>query len=229
MRKLLVLVAAGALTLGLAGTASAQSKAQGLAIVPFAAFNVPGVLASESDFLEFKPKAAPFVGLQLELGLSKAMSFGVGGGITMSQSLNVNDLSSAGVGNVGTADISSPRVYGVLSIRPAGRRPNGAVTPLAIEIGGGVAFWRFDKFIVESQVITPIKEWNGTEPFAFAGVAYNMPIGPRASIQLFARALGGFGYKSTGLDTFNASEPVTNVKGKFNVGLLVGAGIRVGR
>jgi hypothetical protein len=130
---------------------------------------------------------------------------------------------------VGTADISSPRVYGVLSIRPAGRRPNGAVTPLAIEIGGGVAFWRFDKFIVNSAVITPIKEWNGTEPFAFAGVAYNMPIGPRASIQLFARALGGFGYKSTGLDTYNATPPTTNVKGKFNLGFLIGAGIRVGR
>jgi hypothetical protein len=174
-----------------------------------------------------KAKGAPFVGLQLEMGLSKAMSIGVGGGITMGQKLDFNDLGSGG-STLGTADISSPRVYGVLSIRPAGRLPNGAVTPLAIELGGGMAFWRFDKIIIDNQVY-PSSDWNGTEPFAFAGVAYNMPIGPRSSIQLFGRVLGGFGYSSSGLETYNASPPATNVAGKFNVGFLVGAGIRVGR
>jgi len=227
MRKQLVLVAAGAMLLGLAGTAAAQSKAQGLAIVPFGAFNIPGILASETDAWEMKANGAPFVGVQLELGLSKAMSIGVGGGITMGQKLDFNDASSGG-GTLGTADISSPRIYGVLSIRPGGRRPNGAVTPLAIELGGGMAFWRFDKIIIENQVF-PADDWNGNEPFVFAGLAYNLPFGPRASIQLFGRAIGGFGYSSTGLDDFNEAEPVSDVKGKFNLGFLVGAGIRVGR
>jgi hypothetical protein len=228
MRKQLVLVAAGAMSLGLAGTATAQNKGQGLAIVPFGAFNVPAVLASETGNLEMKPEGAPFVGVQLEMGLSKAMSVGVGAGITMAQSLNMTGLT------VGTADISSPRIYGLLSIRPGGRRPNGAVTPLAIELGGGVALWRVDKIIVDGVVIPPedpigAPKWNGAEPFAFAGLAYNLPIGPRASIQLFGRALGGFGYTSTGLDSWNALPPPTNVKSKFNIGFLVGAGIRVGR
>ena len=228
MRKQLVLVAAGAMSLGLAGTATAQNKGHGLAIVPFGAFNVPAVLASETGNLEMKPKGAPFVGVQMEMGLSKAMSVGVGAGITMAQSLDMTGLT------VGTADISSPRIYGLLSIRPGGRRPNGAVTPLAIELGGGVALWRVDKIIVDGVVIPPAypigaPKWNGTEPFAFAGLAYNLPIGPRASIQLFGRALGGFGYSSTGLDTWNALPPATNVKSKFNIGFLVGAGIRVGR
>jgi len=102
------------------------------------------------------------------------------------------------------------------------------VTPLAIELGGGVAFWRFDKFIVDN-VVYPSSEWDGTEPFAFAGLAYNVPIGPRASIQLFGRVLGGFGYSSTGLDDFNAAPPASNMKSEFNLGFLVGAGIRVGR
>jgi hypothetical protein len=228
MRKQLVLVAAGAMVLGLAGTATAQNKGQGLAIVPFAAFNVPGVLAAESGTWEMQPNGAPFVGIQLEMGLSKAMSIGIGGGITMGQKLDLNDLSAASLTTIGTADISSPRIYGQLSIRPGGRRPNGAVTPLAIEIGGGVAFWRFDKFIVDN-VVYPSSEWDGTEPFAFAGLAYNVPIGPRASIQLFGRAIGGFGYSSTGLDDFNATPPASNMKSKFNLGFLVGAGIRVGR
>jgi hypothetical protein len=227
MRKQLVLVAAGAMLLGVAGTATAQNKGQGLALVPFGAFNIPGVLASETDVWEMKAQSAPFVGLQLELGLSKALSFGVGGGITMSQKLDFNDASATG-GTIGTADISSPRVYGVLSIRPGGRRPNGAVTPLAIELGGGMAFWRFDKIIIESQVF-PADDWNGTEPFAFAGLAYNLPFGPRASIQLFGRAIAGFGYTSAGLDDFNAAPPTSDLKGKFNLGFLVGAGIRVGR
>jgi hypothetical protein len=229
MRKQLVLVAAGALSLGLAGTATAQSKGQGLAIVPFGAFNIPAVLATQADVGELQPKGAPFVGLQLEMGLSKTMSIGVGGGITMGQSLDFNDLSSSGTGAVGTADIASPRLYGLLSIRPGGRRPNGAVTPLAIEIGGGVALWSFDKLIVGTSVATQLSTWSGTEPFAFAGLAYNLPIGPRASIQLFGRALGGFGYKSTGLDDFNASVSGLELKSKFNLGFLVGAGIRVGR
>jgi hypothetical protein len=222
MRKQLVLIAAGAMSLGLAG----QAQGQGLAIVPFGAYNVPAVLAIETDNWEMQPKGAPFVGLQLEMGLSKAMSIGVGGGITMGQKLDLNDLASDGT--VGTADISSPRIYGVLSIRPAGRRPNGAVTPLAIELGGGVAFWRFDKFVIDDTVY-PSSDWNGTEPFAFAGLALNLPIGPRASIQLFGRAIGGFGYSSAGLDDFNDADPVSDMQGKFNLGFLFGAGMRVGR
>ena len=118
MRKQLVLIAAGAMSLGLAGTATAQ---QGLAIVPFGAFYIPAALASESGNLEMKPKGAPFVGLQLELGLSKSMSVGVGGGITMSQSLDFSSLIPPTT-SIGSADISSPRIYGVLTIRPAGRR-----------------------------------------------------------------------------------------------------------
>lgn len=230
MRKQLVLIAAGAMSLGLAGTATAQNKGQGLALVPFGAFNIPAMLASEAGNLEIKPKGAPFVGIQLEMGVSKAMSVGVGGGITMGQSLSASGVAVSTI----TADISSPRIYGLLSIRPGGRRPNGAVTPLAIELGGGVALWRFDKLIINGTVVLPgspwaASKWNGTEPFAFAGLAYNVPIGPRASIQLFGRALGGFGYSSTGLDAYNAEPPATNAKGKFNVGFLVGAGIRVGR
>lgn len=225
MRKQLVLVAAGALVLGLAGTATAQNKGQGLAIVPFAAYNVPAVLASEANYLEMKPKAAAFVGVQVEMGVSKTLSVGVGGGITMSQTIDFNDIGTAGSTTLASSDISSPRIYGLVSIRPAGRKPNGAVTPLAIELGGGVAMWRFS---ANSQVVTP-SQWNATEPFAFAGLAYNVPIGPRASVQLFGRAMGGFGYKSTGLDDFNATVPVSNVKSKFNLGFMVGAGIRVGR
>jgi len=231
MRKQLVLVAAGAISLGLAGTATAQNKGQGLAIVPIGAYNIPGVLASEAGNFEMKPKGAPFVGVQLEMGLSKAMSIGVGGGITMGQSLDLNSLIGSRT-SIGTADISSPRVYGLLSIRPGGRRPNGAVTPLAIELGGGMAFWRFDKIIID-ETVYPSKDFNGTEPFVFAGLAFNVPIGPRASIQLFGRALGGFGYGSTGLDDLNAEFASaglgSNIKSKFNLGFLVGAGIRVGR
>jgi len=226
MRELLVLIAAGALSLGLAGTATAQNKGQGLAIVPFAAYNIPGLLATESGVAEMKPKGAPLVGLQLELGASKAVSVGLGGGVMLGQSFDLKDL---GAGYGSSWDVSAPQVYGVVSVRPAGRRPNGAVTPLAVEFGGGVAMWRFSRFIDYNNESFPAASWNNTQPFVFAGVACNLPIGPRASIQLFGRVVGASTYVSKGLDDWNNTDPPSNLKGKFNVGFLVGAGIRVGR
>ena len=89
--------------------------------------------------------------------------------------------------------------------------------------------WRFGRVIGTGGSVLASSSWNSTEPFAFAGLALNLPIGPRASIQLFGRALGGFGYSSTGLDEWNAVPPPTNLEDKFNVGFLFGAGMRVGR
>ena len=89
--------------------------------------------------------------------------------------------------------------------------------------------WCFGRVIGTGGSVLASSSWNSTEPFAFAGLALNLPIGPRASIQLFGRALGGFGYSSTGLDERNAVPPPTNLEDKFNVGFLFGAGMRVGR
>lgn len=234
MRSKWIMAAAGMLVCTAATSLHAQGG-QGVAIVPLAGFNIPGMLAEEDGGYEFKAKGAPLFGLQIELGLSKNMSFGVGGSMSIGQSLDLSDNSAGGAGTFGSADISSPRVYGVLSIRPGGRRPNGAVTPLAIELGGGITMWSFKEFTVDTdgdgvqETNIPVTDWDGSEPFAFGGIAYNVPIGPRSSIQLFGRAVVGFGYSSDGLDSFNAAPPTTNVEGTTNIGFIVGAGLRVGR
>ncbi len=213
-----------------AATPDLAAQNQGIALVPLGAYVIPGVLASEDNSYEFAPKGAPFVGGQIELGISKNLSIGVGGGITAGQKLDLNDNSGgSGPNPIGTADISSARIYGLLSLRPGGRRPNGTVTPLAIEVGGGITMWAFDKFVVGTTAISPVDDFNSSEPFAFAGIAYNVPIGPRTSVQLFGRAMAGFGYSSDGLDSFNAAPPPSNVDGKLALSFLVGAGLRVGR
>lgn len=213
----------------------ATAQGQGIAIVPFGGFVIPGTLAEEEGGLEMAPKGSPLAGLQLELGLSKNMSLGLGGMLAIGQSMDFNDNSSGGAGTFGSADLGATRIYGMLSLRPGGRRPNGAVTALAIELGGGITMWKIKEFTVDTdgdgiqETNIPVDDWDSSEPFAFGGIAYNLPIGPRSSIQLFGRAIGGFGYSSDGLDSFNSAPPPTNVEGKFNVSFVIGAGLRVGR
>ncbi len=227
MRNKWIVAAAGVVACAAAPDLAAQN--QGIALVPLGAYVIPGVLASEDNSYEFAPKASPFLGGQIELGLSKNLSFGVGGGITVGQKLDLNDNSQSSGNPLGTADVSSARVYGLISLRPGGRRPNGTVTPLAIEFGGGITMWKFDKFVVGSTAITPVDDFNSNVPFGFAGIAYNVPIGPRTSLQLFGRAMASGSYSSDGLDSFNAAPPPSNVEGKTTISFMVGAGLRVGR
>jgi hypothetical protein len=227
MRGTWVVAGAALLALG-ASRVEAQNKSMGIAVIPFAGYSIPGVLASQDDFLEMAPNPAPFFGLQIDLGVSKNMSIGLGGDLTFGGDLALNDLSTSGLGEIGTANITATQFYGVLTIRPSGRRPNGTVTPLAIELGGGMTMWKFDEFLIQGSAIAA-DDWSGNEPFAFAGMAYNVPIGPRSSVQIFGRAIGGFGYTSDGLDAFNAAPPPTTVEGEFNLTFHIGAGLRVGR
>jgi len=227
------ILASAILTAAFATEATAQS--QGIAIVPFAGFVMPGTLAEEDGGGEMAPKGSPLAGLQLELGLSKNLSFGIGGMLAIGQTMDFNDNSGGSSVTFGSADLGAMRIFGILSLRPSGRRPNGAVTPLAIEFGGGITMWKIKEFTVDldgdgiQETNIPVDDWDGNEPFAFGGLAYNLPIGPRSSIQIFGRAIGGFGYSSQGLDDFNAQAPVTNIEGNFNLSFVIGAGLRVGR
>ncbi|MBI1722582.1 MAG: hypothetical protein HYR48_01600 [Gemmatimonadetes bacterium] len=231
MRGKWTLIAAAAV---IAPTVAAAQARPGLGIIPAAGFTVPGTLAEGTEVgnpdvnWAFKPQGSPVVGAQLEYGLSKNVSIGVGGSFTIGQTLDVNYTDPSIDTTIGEADISTLQVYGAVSLRPQGRRPNGTVTPLAIEAGGGLVRWGFTEFKVAGSVIAA-DDWNASTAFAFAGVAYNVPIGPRASIQLFGRGVASFGYSSQGLDDFNATSPPTNVEGKTAVGFTVGAGLRVGR
>lgn len=228
MRTKVILAATATLVCSLTTGLAAQGQGQGIAIMPFAAYNLPGVLASEDGTYEMKPKGAPHIGGQLEFGLSKTMALAVGGGITIGQKLDINDISGGG-STLATSDLTTMQFFGALSIRPGGRRPNGAVTALAVELGGGLSMLSFGNFIIGTTAING-EDFNASSPFAFGGLAYNIPIGPRSSLQIFGRAQATFGYSSDGLDDFNSAPPPSNVEGKsMQLGFLIGAGLRVGR
>ncbi len=194
MKKVWVTVAAGMLVCGLARDANAQ-KSGGIALVLMGGYGLPGTLAEDipNDW-HFKPKGALLLGGQIEFGLSKTMGLDVGVNRTISQTLTISQ---------GTAsesdDMSMTQFTGSLVIRPSGRRPNGAVTPFFIELGGGVTMYSF------GSAANPASDFKATKPMGFAGLGYNVPIGPRATLQIFGRAQGITAYSSTGLDAFNAA------------------------
>jgi hypothetical protein len=236
MRGRWTFAAAAVLSLAAVARAEAQGKKPGLALIPYGGYAIPGTLA-EDDNYTFTPGAAPAIGLQLEFGASKNVAIGAGVNYTFGQTLDLDyeDASTPSM-LLGTADIATMGIYGVVSIRPGGRLPSGAVTPLAIELGGGVNMLSFDKFLVDTDgdgtqetAISPVDDFNATSAMAFAGIAYNVPIGPRGSIQLFGRGTVQFGYSSQGLDDFNAVPPPSTVEGTTAFGFLVGAGLRFGR
>jgi hypothetical protein len=236
MRGKWVFAAAALLAVGAASRVEAQAKSGGIAIIPYGGYAVPGTLAEDVNW-GFTPNAAPAIGLQLEFGASKNIAIGAGVNYTFGQTLDIDyeDPSTPST-TIGTGDISTMGIYGVVSIRPSGRLPSGAVTPLAIELGGGVNMLSFDKILVDTDgdgtfetAISPVDDFNSSSAMAFAGLAYNFPIGPRGSIQLFGRGTVQFGYSSTGLDDFNNTSPPSTVEGKTAFGFLIGAGLRFGR
>ncbi len=231
-----VFATVAALSAAAVAGAEAQGKKPGLALIPYGAYSVPGSLA-EDDNWSFAPNAAPAIGLQLEFGASKNIAIGAGVNYNFGQTLDLSytDASTPET-TIGEADISTMGIYGVVSIRPGGRLPSGAVTPLAIELGGGVNMLSFDKFLVDTDgdgtfetAISPVDDFNATSAMAFAGVAYNLPIGPRGSIQIFGRGTVQFGYSSQGMDDFNSAPPTSSVEGSTAFGFMIGAGLRFGR
>ncbi len=220
MRSRWVAVAAGLLVCGLAREAKAQ-KSGGLAIVLFGGYGLPGsnLVEDAGNDIQFKAKGALLLGGQLEIGLSKSMGIDVGVNRTLSQTLDLVQGGTTGE----TDDMSMTQFTGSLVIRPAGRRPNGAVTPLFVELGGGITMYKF------GSAANPASDFKSNRPMGFVGAGYNVAIGPRATLQIFGRAQGITAYTSSGLDTYNAAPPVTNVKGKLMLNFQFGAAIRIGR
>ncbi len=213
-----LIAAAALIALGATG-ASAQSSL-GLAIVPFAGYALPGTLAEDDQGNMFTPNGAMLLGAQLELGLSKNIGIDVGVNKTFSQTFNIEGpIFGAG----GEEDISMLQITGSVVLRPGGRRPNGGVTPLFLEAGGGVTMYSF------GSAAASFDDFDATTPMFFAGAGYNLPVGPRATIQLFARAQAITAYSSTGLDQFNAAPPQTNIEGKLMLNFQAGVGFRFGR
>lgn len=216
MRGKLIL-AAGAL----ACTLATNANAQGIAFMPFAGYAIPGTLAEdESTGDAFKMNGAMLLGAQIELGMSKNIGIAVGLNKTFSGTMTGEGPTIGGGGDV---DISMMQVTGSLVLRPAGRRANGGVTPLMIEVGGGVTMYSF------GSAAAAFDDFDATKPMFFAGAGYNLPVGPRATIQIFGRAQMITAYESDGLDAFNAIPPPTNIEGKSMLNFQVGAGFRWGR
>jgi len=219
MRGKWVLAAAAVLAIGTGTRAEAQSKSGGIAIIPFGGYAIPGTLADDDQGNEFTINGAMVLGAQIELGLSKNLGIDVGVNKTFSQTFDVAGPAFVG----GQEDISMTQITGSLVLRPGGRRPNGAVTPLFIEVGGGVTMYSF------GSAASQFSDFDATVPMGFVGAGYNIPVGPRATIQLFGRAQGISSYSSDGLDALNAIPPATNIEGKLMLNFQAGVGFRWGR
>lgn len=215
MRSKAILAAAGIM----ACAAATNLNAQGIAFMPYAGYSLGGTLAEdEPNAITLKVKSALILGAQVELGLSKNIGLAVGVNRTLSQILE-SDFQ----GTTAEDDIAMMQVSGALVLRPGGRRPNGGVTPLYLEVGGGVTMYSF------GSAAAQFNEFDATMPMFFAGAGYNIPVGPRATIQLFGRAQMITAYESDGLDQFNAAPPPTNVEGSSLINFQFGAGFRFGR
>jgi hypothetical protein len=218
--RIMAVLAATALVLPPA--LAAQSKGGGFAIIPFAGYAIPGTFAKDdASDIQFEPNGALLLGVQAELGLSKTMGIDVGANQTFSQTI---DFIQGGTSQA-QQDLRMTQITGSLIIRPKGRKPNGSVTPLFIEIGGGVTMYH----LCSASAGSNCNDFDATEPMGFVGAGYNLPIGPRATVQLFARAQYISAYSSKGLDDFNATPPVSDVQGQGMMNFQVGGALRVGR
>ncbi len=201
----------------LAAPLAAQTR---IAIVPFAGYGLPGMLAEDTpNDIQLEPGGALMLGAAIELGMNKNVGIAVGVNRTFSQTLDVVFSGSS----LGEDDFTMTQVSGSLVIRPGGRLPSGAVSPLFVEVGGGITLYTF------GSAANTNPDFDATSPMAFAGAGYNIPMGPRATIQVFARAQMISSYSSTGLDDFNALPPVTQIEGSNMLNFQFGAGLRVGR
>jgi len=212
-----LIAAAGLLACALAGNLTAQ----GIAIMPFGGYAIAGTLAEDDATGDkFTMNPAMVLGIQVELGLSKNLGIDVGVNKTFSQTF---DAEGPTLGPATEVDIEMTQITGSLVIRPGGRRPNGGVTPLFFEVGGGVTMYGF------GSAAASFSDFDATKPMFFAGAGYNLPVGPRATIQIFGRAQMITAYESSGLDSFNQQPPPTNIEGKSMLNFQVGAGFRWGR
>jgi hypothetical protein len=215
MRSKAILAAAGVI----ACAATTNLNAQGIAFMPYAGYSLGGTLAEdEVNDITLKVKSALILGAQVELGLSKNIGLAVGVNRTLSQILE-SDFQ----GSIGEDDISMTQITGALVLRPGGRRPNGGVTPLYLEVGGGITMYKF------GSAAASFTDFDANMTTFFAGAGYNIPVGPRATIQLFGRAQMISAYESDGLDAFNAAPPPTQVEGSSLINFQFGAGFRFGR
>lgn len=218
MRGKWVVAGAALLALG-ASRVEAQSKGGGIAIIPFGGYAIPGTLAEDDLGNNLSINGAMVLGAQIELGLSKNIGIDVGVNKTFSQTVSVDGPAFT----PSDEDIAMTQITGSLVIRPGGRLPNGGVTPLFIELGGGVTMYSF------GSAAASFDDFDATIPMFFVGAGYNIPVGPRATIQLFGRAEGISSYSSDGLDALNAIPPVTSIEGKMMFNFQLGVGFRWGR
>lgn len=221
MRGRIVLAGACALALGMTARAEAQSAT--IALVPGGGYAFGYVLAEDADY-SFDMLAAPFISVGVEFTVNKNISIIVGGLRTIGQKMEFSFQGNVG----GESDVSQTMLGGGLVLRPGGRTPTGAPTPLFIEAGGGMNLWSFGNFIAGSTTF-PADDLNANKPYFYAGAGITLPIGPRAQLNIFGRANFITAYTSQALDDFNATPPQSTVEGKFGPSFMAGIGLRVGR
>ncbi len=209
--------------LAVAATTSLSAQSSRIALIPTAGYALGYTLADDPDY-SFDMKAAVGAGLAVEFTLNKNIGLAVMGLRTVGQKVGVSDAS----GEVGEADAAQTMFGAGLVLRPMGRLPSGAPSPLFIEAGGGLNMWSFGNFIISGSAY-PADDFNASKPFGYVGAGAAFPIGPRAQLLVFGRANIITAYSSTGLDDFNAAPPASTVEGKTAPSFMFGLGLRVGR
>jgi hypothetical protein len=210
--------------LAVAATASGlNAQSSRIALIPTAGYALGYTLADDPDW-SFDMKGAVAAGLAFEFTLNKNVGITVSGLRTVGQKLEVSNAGSA----IGEADAAQTMLGAGVVIRPMGRLPSGAPSPLFIEAGAGINMWSFGNFIVSGSAF-PADDFNASKPYGYAGAGAVFPIGPRAQLLAFGRANFITAYGSQGLDDFNAQPPASTVEGSTAPSFLFGLGLRVGR
>lgn len=227
MRAKWPLLAAGLFALAPASELAAQGAR--IAMVPVGGFALGYNLAEDSTY-SFAIRGATFFGVGADITLAKVLGLSLSVLRTVGQpSIGKLELDSSGTA-LYRAPVAQTMLSGGLVLRPGGRTPAGAPTPLYIEIGGGLNAWTFGNLVrLTGQGVFPGDRYNASKPFGYAAAGVTLAVGPRAQVNLFARANYITAYASAGLDDFNALPPPLNVKGKTRPSFMAGVGLRVGR
>jgi len=226
MRRKLVGLTAGVLTLGAAMASTAAAQVRRNAFTPFVSYALPlGNLASGAN-LDMKATGGVMVGITAEVGLSKvlALSAFAGSTIGLTQKFKVTDKQASDEVTFGAA---TTQVGATLVFRPLGTLPNGGPRSFFLEAGGALNLLSVSDITARSS--STRLALGDNYPVLTFGAGLSFPMGPRATGLIFARYnLAMTEYNSTWLKDWNAAPPINSDPGKKVSVLMIGMGIRTG-
>lgn len=222
----------------LVAAAPVHPQSAKLALVPGAGFMLGYTLVDgQTDTgteIQFEQGGAPYFSVGAEYVLGKRISL-TGSLVRTIGQPDIGEMTLfEGGTQVATANMAVTQVSAGVVIRPMGRLPTGAPTPLFIEGGAGLNWWAYGDVIFRdppnTEPGTAFKAdlFNASANFFYAGAGATFVVGPRAQLSVFGRASFIGAYESDFVTNVN-TQSGWSLAGTTGPRFSVGVGLRVGR